>query len=262
MQPFRGKSFHSREWIVSLQIMNRPSSGGGWGRGIVSHHQGWIVSFEGVCRFTSGGASFQLREWIVSFECVSLFISCVNHSISKGLSLFRRRGGGILSFEKVNRAISWSDSSGSIPGEDTFQFSYRGIEHMKCSARINTNKTISSMVQRDHFQSISNIGANSLHSQTWQCDRVVKVMDSKSIGLCPQGFKSPRCRFAMLPFVHALQNGSWAQSGKADTSELATRMIKRRDRRVGIRSDNAHVQDWIEHWSLVQRRSSKEVANS
>ena len=27
-----------------------------------------------------------------------------------------------------------------------------------------------------------------------QCDRVVKVMDSKSIGLCPQGFKSPRCR--------------------------------------------------------------------
>ena len=27
-----------------------------------------------------------------------------------------------------------------------------------------------------------------------QCDRVVKVMDSKSIGLCPQGLKSPRCR--------------------------------------------------------------------
>ena len=27
-----------------------------------------------------------------------------------------------------------------------------------------------------------------------QCDRVAKVMDSKSIGLCPQGFKSPRCR--------------------------------------------------------------------
>ena len=27
-----------------------------------------------------------------------------------------------------------------------------------------------------------------------QRDRVVKVMDSKSIGLCPQGFESPRCR--------------------------------------------------------------------
>ena len=27
-----------------------------------------------------------------------------------------------------------------------------------------------------------------------QCDRVAKVMDLKSIGLCPQGFKSPRCR--------------------------------------------------------------------
>ena len=66
---------------------------------------------------------------------------------------------------------------------------------MKCSAWIKTSRTISSMVQRDHFHPISNIGANSLHSQTWQCDRVVKVMDSKSIGLCPQGFKSPRCRF-------------------------------------------------------------------
>ena len=28
-----------------------------------------------------------------------------------------------------------------------------------------------------------------------QCVRVVKEMDSKSIGLCPQGFESPRCRF-------------------------------------------------------------------
>ena len=27
-----------------------------------------------------------------------------------------------------------------------------------------------------------------------QCVRVVKEMDSKSIGLCPQGFESPRCR--------------------------------------------------------------------
>ena len=27
-----------------------------------------------------------------------------------------------------------------------------------------------------------------------QCVRVVMEMDSKSIGLCPQGFESPRCR--------------------------------------------------------------------
>ena len=33
-------------------------------------------------------------------------------------------------------------------------------------------------------------------SQHGQCDRVAKVMDSKSIGLCPQGFESPRCRSA------------------------------------------------------------------
>ena len=34
-----------------------------------------------------------------------------------------------------------------------------------------------------------------------QCDRVAKVMDSKSIGLCPQGFKSPRCRFPPLLYA-------------------------------------------------------------
>ena len=28
------------------------------------------------------------------------------------------------------------------------------------------------------------------------CVRASKEMDSKSIGLCPQGFESPRCRFA------------------------------------------------------------------
>ena len=32
--------------------------------------------------------------------------------------------------------------------------------------------------------------------QSRQCVRAVKEMDSKSIGLCPQGFESPRCRFA------------------------------------------------------------------
>ena len=31
-----------------------------------------------------------------------------------------------------------------------------------------------------------------------QCVRAAKEMDSKSIGLCPQGFQSPRCRFREL----------------------------------------------------------------
>ena len=35
-----------------------------------------------------------------------------------------------------------------------------------------------------------------------QCDRVAKVMDSKSIGLCPQGLESPRCRHVQ-PLVRA-----------------------------------------------------------
>ena len=30
------------------------------------------------------------------------------------------------------------------------------------------------------------------------CVRAVKEMDSKSIGLCPQGFESPRCRFTEI----------------------------------------------------------------
>ena len=36
-----------------------------------------------------------------------------------------------------------------------------------------------------------------------QCDRVAKVMDSKSIGLCPQGFKSPRCRITITTISRA-----------------------------------------------------------
>ena len=30
------------------------------------------------------------------------------------------------------------------------------------------------------------------------CVRAVKEMDSKSIGLCPQGFESPRCRISII----------------------------------------------------------------
>ena len=37
------------------------------------------------------------------------------------------------------------------------------------------------------------------HVLAWQrqCVRAVKEMDSQSIGLCPQGFESPRCRLTM-----------------------------------------------------------------
>ena len=39
--------------------------------------------------------------------------------------------------------------------------------------------------------------------QSRQCVRAAKEMDSKSIGLCPQGFESPRCRIAMQLRRHA-----------------------------------------------------------
>ena len=105
MQPFMGESFHSREWIVSLQRMNRPSSRGGRGRenrftlrgesfhlrgcavssqavhrvswGNESFHlsewifssHGWIIAFHRACRFSGGGGeSFHLNRWIVSFQ--------------------------------------------------------------------------------------------------------------------------------------------------------------------------------------------------
>ena len=33
------------------------------------------------------------------------------------------------------------------------------------------------------------------NTKSRQCVRAVKEIDSKAIGLCPQGFESPRCRF-------------------------------------------------------------------
>ena len=45
-----------------------------------------------------------------------------------------------------------------------------------------------------------------------QCVRVVKEMDSKSIGLCPQGFESPRCRLYseyLVPSPHRLVVKMW-----------------------------------------------------
>ena len=42
-----------------------------------------------------------------------------------------------------------------------------------------------------------------------QCVRVVKEMDSKSIGLCPQGFESPRCRPLCIAVRVALRGWLW-----------------------------------------------------
>ena len=42
--------------------------------------------------------------------------------------------------------------------------------------------------------------------QSRQCVRAAKEMDSKSIGLCPQGFESPRCRLITTSAVRALLN--------------------------------------------------------
>ena len=60
--------------------------------------------------------------------------------------------------------------------------------------------------------------------QTGQRDRAVKVMDSKSIGLCPQGLESPRCRlvealpaFQSRPRPEFLGKGRLAMASRAST---------------------------------------------
>ncbi len=44
-----------------------------------------------------------------------------------------------------------------------------------------------------------------------QCVRAVKEMDSKSIGLCPQGFESPRCRF-VRPLACFQRKALWTRA--------------------------------------------------
>ena len=42
-------------------------------------------------------------------------------------------------------------------------------------------------------------------------------MDSKSIGLCPQGFESPRCRFASLPYQSPTRAAPGIEPGTSRT---------------------------------------------
>jgi hypothetical protein len=55
-------------------------------------------------------------------------------------------------------------------------------------------------INAPHHARIGGIGSNTRNQLAgkWQCVRVVKESDSKSDGLCPRGFESPRCRFYVL----------------------------------------------------------------
>ena len=59
------------------------------------------------------------------------------------------------------------------------------------------------------------------------CVRVVKEMDSKSIGLCPQGFESPWCRFTSGPALSgrisrllSLQSASSLRSPEGERGDV------------------------------------------
>ena len=49
------------------------------------------------------------------------------------------------------------------------------------------------------------------------CVRAVKEMDSKSIGLCPQGFESPRCRFFCIPSCYKKRAAPGIEPGTSRT---------------------------------------------
>ena len=66
--------------------------------------------------------------------------------------------------------------------------------------QIRSPKGRPSPAQPATFQLLPPCGCSPLHSR--HCVRVAKEMDSKSIGLCPQGFESPRCRMCKCSHNH------------------------------------------------------------
>ena len=60
-----------------------------------------------------------------------------------------------------------------------------------------------------------------------QRGRVVKAIDSKSIGLCPREFESRRCRFFVFPvlFFTASHSGRSIDHQRADTPETSSSIL-------------------------------------
>ena len=68
-----------------------------------------------------------------------------------------------------------------------------------------------------------------------QCVRVAKEMDSKSIGLCPQGFESPRCRLCDPVFfpISTILPCTWpAMPGRGSDSRSASGLRPRLSQQV------------------------------
>ena len=77
--------------------------------------------------------------------------------------------------------LSWSSPQPSSGREFSL-----GVENLPTPVRKRCSRQFSSNVLR-------------------QCVRAAKEMDSKSIGLCPQGFESPRCRInSATSIVHSM----------------------------------------------------------
>ena len=59
-----------------------------------------------------------------------------------------------------------------------------------------------------------------------ECVRAAKEMDSKSIGLCPQGFESPRCRNSFSPKTLGVLPGN-GESPSASLLAAETAILRR-----------------------------------
>ena len=75
-----------------------------------------------------------------------------------------------------------------------------------------------------------------LASTTRHCVRAVKEMDSKSIGLCPQGFESPRCRF----LLSLLNDTKSKQERKNERNAERTKRAKRQ-KCISRESNPGHI---------------------
>ena len=83
----------------------------------------------------------------------------------------------------------------------------------------------------------SHLGNVRLRIANRQCVRAAKEMDSKSIGLCPQGFESPRCRF-----VDSLDKQVSNKQASRQTHKQACHATSKQSSKQASRQANKHTQ--------------------
>ena len=94
-------------------------------------------------------------------------------------------------------------------------------------------------------ESLSVLAWRRAGSHERQCVRVVKESDSKSDGLCPRGFESPRCRFSR-----------WRKFDEKVGTVHSVEGIRRLRPNIAQLVERSTVDDAGIEWSLVRFRVS------